>query len=658
MKNSCSISPFFQILLIQRKYIVAILFFILSFFTLSSSFSQGTKNRRAQTAYQNGQEYIKKRDFEKGIKLLERAVDLDNDYLEAHYAIGKHYHLIGNREKSKHHYRQAARIMPNDPRRINLYMVVAGDYLEEGKYEEANKLYQKSYQYAQSQSQKNIVVRGLALCKFGIEGTKNPLDIKPQRLSDTINARKLQYFAVLSADEEEMYFTARESTDPRSDEDILRSTKKEGNWQTPEKVTELNTPYNEGTCTISADGRTIIFTICEGGNRQVYGRCDLFISEKRGDKWSEPKNMGKLVNSQYWESQASLSADGKTIYFVSDRPGGQGRFDIWKSTQNDRGVWQSAQNMGKAINTAGDENSPFIHVNGKTLFFASNVHLGFGGFDLFRTEMDESEETGWKKPQNLGYPINTYTDQHSLFVTADGKTAYYSEGENGVIDIDLVRSDIYKFEMPQEIEITISRYIKGTVYDAKTKEKLGASVDLYNLTDTRVQSSVKSDPRNGRYLFVLNEGSNYALNVNKEGYLFQSLAFDYSTGTSENVTVDIYLEKAEKGSKVVLNNIFFDTDKWDLKEESKTELNLVTKYLQTNPKIKVQISGHTDNVGDKTYNQNLSEKRATSVVDYLINAGIPKEQLVIKGFGEAKPQVENNSVENKAKNRRIEFEIL
>jgi outer membrane protein OmpA-like peptidoglycan-associated protein len=181
---------------------------------------------------------------------------------------------------------------------------------------------------------------------------------------------------------------------------------------------------------------------------------------------------------------------------------------------------------------------------------------------------------------------------------------------------------------------------------------------LYNLSNKTIQSSVKSDPRNGKYLFVLNEGSNYALNVNKEGYLFQSLAFDYSEGTQENVTVDIYLEKAEKGSKVVLNNIFFDTDKCDLKEESKTELDLIVKYMQTNPKIKVQISGHTDNVGDKSYNQNLSEKRATSVVDYLINAGIPKEQLVIKGFGEVKPQVENNSPENKAKNRRIEFEIL
>jgi outer membrane protein OmpA-like peptidoglycan-associated protein len=206
--------------------------------------------------------------------------------------------------------------------------------------------------------------------------------------------------------------------------------------------------------------------------------------------------------------------------------------------------------------------------------------------------------------------------------------------------------------------MTVSRYIKGTVYDAKTKQKLEANIDLYNLSNKTIQSSVKSDPRNGKYLFVLNEGSNYALNVNKEGYLFQSLAFDYSEGTQENVTVDIYLEKAEKGSKVVLNNIFFDTDKWDLKEESKTELDLIVKYMQTNPKIKVQISGHTDNVGDRVYNQKLSEKRATSVVDYLINAGIPKEQLVIKGFGEVKPQVENNSPENKAKNRRIEFEIL
>ncbi|WP_375561858.1 OmpA family protein [Bernardetia sp. OM2101] len=653
MKNSYSVLSDF------RKYIIPCIFFVLSFFIISSiNFvsAQGTNNRRAQTAYQNGQDYIASRDFERGIKLLEKAIELDNDYFEAHYALGSHYHLLGNRDKSKLHFKEAARIMPNDPRRVSLYMIVAGDYLEEGNYEEANKLYQKSYQYAQSQSQKNVSIKGLAICKFGVEGMKNPLDIKPERLPDVINARKLQYFAVLSADEEEMYFTARDGDDPRADEDILRSVKKDSLWQTPEKVEELNTRSNEGTCTISADGRTIIFTVCENSGRQVYGSCDLFISEKKGDKWSEPQNMGNLINTKAWETQASLSADGRTLYFVSTRDGGYGRSDIWKSTRNDRGVWSAPQNLGEKINTAGEENSPFIHVNGKTLFFASDIHLGFGGFDLFKTEIDETDPKGWKKPENLGYPINTHTDQHSLFVTTDGKTAYYSDLKIGQRDI--IKSDIYKFEMPEEIEITVSRYIKGTVYDAKTKEKLGASVDLYNLTNKTIQSSVKSDPRNGKYLFVLNEGSNYALNVNKEGYLFQSLAFDYSEGTGENVTVDIYLEKAEKGSKVVLNNIFFDTDKWELKEESKTELDLVTKYLQTNPKIKVQISGHTDNVGDKTYNQKLSEKRATSVVDYLINAGIPKEQLVVKGFGEAQPQVENNSVENKAKNRRIEFEIL
>ncbi|WP_338812877.1 OmpA family protein [Bernardetia sp. Wsw4-3y2] len=660
MKNS------YSMVLNPNKYIVTILFFVLSFFTLSSSFSQGTSNRRAQTAYKNGQDYIANRDFDRGIQSFEKAVSLDNDYFEAHYALGSYYHILRNKAKSKLHFKEAARIVPNDPKRVNLYMVVAGDYLEEGKYEKANKLYQKSYQYAKSQSEKNSATRGLAICKFAETGIKNPLDIKPERVTDVINARKLQYFAVLTADEEEMYFTARESNHPRADEDILRSVKKDSIWQTPEKVTELNTQTNEGTCTISADGRTIIFTICEGSERRVYGRCDLFISEKQGDKWSEPKNMGNLINTSNWESQASLSADGRTLYFISDRSGGFGKTDIWKSTRNEKGEWEAPQNLGSQVNTAGEEYSPFIHVNGRTLFFSSDAHLGFGGFDLFKTEIDENSAKGWTKPQNLGYPINTYTDQQSLFVTADGKTAYYADGEtelqvdkqNNIIGQDLSNSFIYKFEMPKEIEIIVSRYIKGTVYDAKTKEKLGASIDLYNLTNKTIQSSIKSDPRNGKYLFVLNEGSNYALNVNKEGYLFQSLAFDYSEGTQENIVVDIYLEKAEKGSKVVLNNIFFDTDKWDLKDESKTELDLIVRYMQTNPKIKVQISGHTDNVGDKTYNQKLSEKRATSVVDYLINAGIPKTQLVIKGFGEVKPQVENNSPENKAKNRRIEFEIL
>ena len=447
MKNSCLVS------LVFRKHIAAILFFALSFliiFPINFIFAQGTSNRRAQTAYQNGQDYIANRDFERGIKLLEKAVELDDNYFEAHYALGSHYHLLRDKDKSKFHFKEAARIMPNDPRRVSLYMVVAGDYLEEGNYQEANKLYQKSYQYAQSQTQKNTAIKGLAICKFGIEGMKNPLDIKPERLPDVINARKLQYFAVLSADQEEMYFTAREGDDLRADEDILRSIKKDSVWQTPQKVEELNTKSNEGTCTISADGRTIIFTVCENSGRQVYGSCDLFISEKQGDTWSEPKNMGNLINTAAWETQASLSADGRTLYFVSTRDGGYGKSDIWKSNRNDRGVWSAPQNLGEKINTGGEENSPFIHVNGKTLFFASDIHLGFGGFDLFKTEIDETEKTGWKKPENLGYPINTHTDQHSLFVTTDGKTAYYSDLKIGQRDI--IKSEIYKFEMPEEIE--------------------------------------------------------------------------------------------------------------------------------------------------------------------------------------------------------------
>ena len=465
----------------------------------------------------------------------------------------------------------------------------------------------------------------------------------------------MQYFPVVTADQQELIFTRRLGGGPNEDEDLVISRKNQrGAWTEPQSISgNINSDLNEGTCAISADGRKLIFTSCVG--RDTYGSCDLFESNRIGDQWSRPTNLGLGVNSVEWESQPSLSADGRTLYFVSDRRGGMGRRDIWTSTLNQKGEWTKARNVGKAINTVNDEISPFIHVNNRILYFASNGLTGFGGYDLFFTERDTSS---WSEPVNMGSPINNHEDQFSLFITADGQKGYYSHEEDR--DGGYSVSFLYEILIPDAQQIRFkSNYVKGIVRDKETHEPLFATIELINLQEKEVESLIESDSVTGEYLIVLTQGSEYALYVNRRDYLFQSLNFNYvEMKNLEPIVLNVDLEKVHEGTRAVLENLFFDVDKYDLKEKSVTELQKMIKFLQDNPALKIEISGHTDNSGSADYNKQLSEKRARSVYDYLVKNGISPTRLVPKGYGSAMPTAENSTEEGRERNRRIEFKIL
>jgi outer membrane protein OmpA-like peptidoglycan-associated protein len=466
----------------------------------------------------------------------------------------------------------------------------------------------------------------------------------------------MQYFPVLTADQQELIFTRRMGGGPNDDEDLVISKKNpRGRWQEPQSLSKnINTQLNEGTCTISADGRKLIFTSCVG--RQGHGSCDLYESIRVGEEWTEPKNLGPNVNSAEWESQPSLSADGRTLYFVSDRRGGAGRRDIWMSLLSDKGEWTRAKNVGKPVNTIYDEISPFIHVNNKVLYFASNGLTGFGGYDIFSSERDST--TSWKMPENIGSPINNHEDQFSLFITADGKKGYYSHEE--MKDGGYSTSNIYEIEIPEEKRIRFkSNYVKGVVRDKHTRAPLSASIELINLETNETESLVSSDSVSGEYLIVLTQGAEYALYVNRKQYLFRSLNFNYSALKDyEPIVLDIDLEKATEGTTAILQNIFFDVDKYDLKEKSVTELQKILRFLRENPVVRVEISGHTDNSGSAPYNLQLSEKRAQSVYNYLVANGVEPGRLRPKGYGSSRALAANDSDEGRQKNRRIEFKIL
>jgi outer membrane protein OmpA-like peptidoglycan-associated protein/tetratricopeptide (TPR) repeat protein len=630
------------------------------FFTGFLAFGQGstslhTKNKKAIKQYQEANYHIKLRQFAEALNKLGDAVERDPDFLEAHLRMAFCYEVLREFRLQQVHLEEVVRISPKNPRYKNVYYSLGRGYFDQGKYEKAREMLQILYELGIS----NDFVRQEALkleenIRFAIQHIQKPLNIKPVPLPPVVNTFPQQYFPVLTADENVLIFTRRTGTSFHDDEDIYISEKDAfGEWQNPVSISpNINSQFNEGTCTISADGRILIFTTCEG--RESFGSCDLYMSQRLGSDWSVPENLGKEINSKAWESQPSLSADGRVLYFISDRKNGMGKRDIYVSERLEDGSWSQAVNAGPGVNTIDDEVSPFIHVNGKTLFFSSRGYPGFGGFDIYFTERIGSS---WTTPENIGYPINDHDDQVSLFITTNGENAYYSyevQGQEGK------KSLLYTFRFPDNENIVKgSNYLTGIVRDKKTDQPLKAEVELFDLDSNALINVFVSDPVSGRYLSILSEGGKYGLYVQKEGYLFESRTFNYTEGSlAEPLVQDFYLQPITVGAKTVLNNIFFEFDSYELKDESITELEKVLRFLELNPEISIEIEGHTDDVGSEAYNLELSSRRAESVYSFLLSRDISADRLVFKGYGESEPLMPNDSDANRALNRRIEFKVL
>ncbi len=640
----------------MRKF--ALFFILFTTLTFASQAQQelGTNNKRAASLYVESENYVIRRQYPQAISLLNQALNRDYKFAEAHLRLATCYRAIEDNAGAIKHFTEVIKLKPQDPRYSMAYFVLAEINIKEGKYDEAIELLNQHQKIAPKGNLLDEGARMLQNSQFAMQAINNPVEFNPEPLSSKVNVFQLQYFPVLTADEKTLFFTARNGNARTDDEDIFISTKDNfGDWTTPESISRnINTRFNEGTCSISADGRMMIFTACEG--RQGYGSCDLYVTYKIGEEWSVPNNLGPNINSPQWDSQPSLSADGNTLYFVSNRPGGIGNRDIYVSYRNEAGDWTMAQNLGEPLNTSSDEVSPFIHANGLTFFFASNGHPGFGGFDLFSSEIDVNNQ--WGVPKNVGYPINTSEDQVSLFIAASGTTAYYAnEKKQGNQYVD---SKIYSFELPPQLQVTRGvNYVKGRVVDAITQRPIVATVELYDLETDELSSRVKSDSLTGEYLITLTKGSEYALYVNKNGYLFDSRYFSFQEDDSVNPELaDILLNKINRGESVNLNNIFFDFDKFVLREKSKTELKKIIAFLNAYPDIKIEIEGHTDNVGSAQYNLELSRNRALSVYEYLLENGIADNRVYYKGYGMEKPIATNETEEGRQQNRRIAFKIL
>jgi outer membrane protein OmpA-like peptidoglycan-associated protein/tetratricopeptide (TPR) repeat protein len=492
------------------------------------------------------------------------------------------------------------------------------------------KTYQFAIDYQQSHPDKNYV-------------------FAPQNMGDSINTSDLEYFPSLTIDGKKLIFTKRIN----NKESFFESDREKEVWEKAfPLIGKINSQDNNvGAQNISQDGQWLIYTGCNFPEGE--GSCDLYISYLTKNGWSEPQNLGRNVNSEFWESTPSLSPDKRDLYFSSNRTGGYGGKDIWVSHRTEKGNWGVPENLGPDINTSGDESTPFIHADNQTLYFNSNGLPCYSEKpDLFVTR--KLADGKWSKPENLGYPINTIDDEGSMIVDAGGKTAYYSSDK-----IDTKGGlDIYTFELRKDLRPLKTLWAKGKVYDKKTNAGLPSTVVLTDVNSRQTISKLQTDEE-GNYLITLPVGKDYAFNVHRKGYLFYSQNYNMdSTSTDSVFNVDIPLEPIEANAKIILKNVFFDTKKTDLKPASTTELDNVVRLMNENPNMKILISGFTDNVGKPADNLKLSTGRAVAVVNYLVAKGLKKERLSFKGFGEAKPIATNDTEEGRALNRRTELSVV
>ena len=486
---------------------------------------------------------------------------------------------------------------------------------------------------------------------FAVEyAGKNPVSgyvFAPVNMGSNINSPYLEYYPSLTIDGSKMVFTRRID----NDEDFYESNFVNGAWSKAEPLLgKVNTNLNEGAQNISQDGELLVFTGCNYPEGE--GSCDLYFSVRNNSGWTEAQNLGPLINTEFWESSPSLSPDKKALYFASNRPGGYGGKDIWVSYRQPNGRWGEPQNAGGTINTSGDEGCPFMHADNQTLYFNSNGHTGYGMTDLFLTR--RLSDSAWTEPENLGYPINTINDEGSLIVASDGKTSYYasdrSDTKGGL--------DIYTFALREDIRPVKTLWVKGKVYDKKTKAGLPSAVELADVNTRKLATRIQTDEE-GNYLVTLPVGKDYAFNVNRRGYLFYSDNFSLKNNAADSPHVkDIPLQPIEAGAQVVLRNIFFETKQFSLQPSSAGELDKLAALMNDNPRMKIQISGHTDNVGQPKDNLSLSENRARAVVSYLLTRGISPQRMVSKGYGAEKPIADNTTENGRALNRRTELSVL
>lgn len=643
----------------------------------------------AKQALEDGIELYEKQQYELAINKFDAANKFNPNNAELNFLIGKSYlaSRILDKKKALQYLLKAYDLNPTIGQKIHLFLGQA--YHFNAEWTKAIDEYQKEKALltkTEYSKEAPVLDKKIKECNYGISYQKNPVRVFVDNLGPQINSKYAEYGACITTDESMIFFTSRrndsygsakDETDDHFLEDIYMSNRINGQWQKAKNLgSPINTDNHDATCGLSLDGKTIF--IYRGTNLG-----DLYEADFLNGTWTKPEMLNKNVSTNHRETSASLSFDGKTLFFVSDRGDlSLGGLDIFMSKKDSKGRWGVPTNLGPIINTPYDEEGIFAHPDGKTLYFSSRGHTTMGGFDVFKSVFENGQ---WTEPQNLGYPINHPDDDVFFVVNANGKRAYYASTQDGgygqedlyVItmlgpekpmilnteDIWLSNSALPTTDIVIEPKIPVSTnqltLFKGRIIDSLTKLPLVADILMIDNNLNQEIGRFVSDNQTGKFLVTLPSGNNYNVTAKAEGYLFQSVNFDIPKGGDYQVIEkDIILNKVAVGMVIVLNNIFFDNDKFTLRKESEAELDNLHKLLTDNPTLKIEIDGHTDNRGGEDYNQKLSENRARAVVTYLVGKGISQSRLTYKGLGLTKPIANNASDEGRQLNRRTEFRIV
>ncbi|MGQ1786672.1 MULTISPECIES: OmpA family protein [unclassified Saccharicrinis] len=644
---------------------------VLTLSLMADAQNLSTQSKKAATLYKKGLSFYKSHKYELAERPLVQAINKDPQFIEAHLLLSE----VSFEKKdysSQIDYLEKVVGLDSTFFIFSYYNLgVANFKIKE--FEKAEGWFKKYSAKTKDDEQKKKAEDWLARVRFAQKTIEKQLVIEAENLGPAVNSKNNEYWPSITADGQTLVYTVMVERDSlvtkmpyanamanRYHEDFFRSVKDEsGEWSNRTQLSApLNSMSNEGAQTLSSDGNWMFFTAC--GRSDSKGSCDIYFSQRTATGWSSPKNIGAPVNTPYWESQPSFASDGKTLYYTSSRPGGKGGNDIWRASllgikSDGTPFFGKPENLGDKVNTPSNEISPFIHPDNKTLYFASEGWPGMGKADLFMSRMKDDKIDS--DPINLGVPINTEGDEVGLIVTASGDKAYFSSDRLGE---SFGGKDIYSFDMPKEIRPLSVSYVKGRVFDIRTGEKLKASFELKDLSNGKMVVQALSNGFSGEFLVCLPADGSYALNVSKKGYLFYSDNFRMdSTATANDPQIlDIYLKPLEVGEQIVLNNIFFETDSYELKPESEVELKKLLLFLKENAQTNFQLLGYTDNVGSAAYNQKLSMQRAQQVYQYLVDAGVDTSRLSFKGEGMNNPVESNETEQGRAKNRRTEMKIV
>lgn len=642
--------------------------------------------------------------YSQALNFYLKANDFNDKSSHVNFQIGVCYLNTTNKFKALEYFEKAFKLNPNKHPDIHFYLG-RGHHLQ-SEWKEAIQHYEAHKKRLNQQEQLAEIMEANKLifeCKSGKELVKDPTRVWIDNMGENVNSEYPDYGMIMTADASEIYFTSRRPStlggdkDPAIDqyfEDVYTSNKFSSNtWMPAINAGEpINTKGHDAAVSLSPDGGKIIVYIDDKGDGNLYE------SVKENNEWSKPEKFDEPINSDYHEASAWYTSDGKRLFFVSERPkekrGNPQDRDIfvaeWDAEEEE---WTNAQRLPEEVNTKYNEDGIYVHPDGKTIYFSSKGHNSMGGYDVFKSVLQE--DGSWSKAENMGYPINTPDDDVFFLVAANGRDAYItSYREDGFGDKDLYKvtllgdekepilmaedlllanaeapSSAVVIEPKVEVKKTQLAILKGIVRDDKTKEPLKSSIELVDNETNEVIAEFTSDGKTGRFLVSLPGGKNYGIAVKADGYLFHSENFNVQQNESyKEVEKNIDLKKVSVGQSIVLRNIFFDLNKYTLRDESQNELMRLTKLMNENPSLKIEISGHTDSRGSAAYNKELSKNRAKAVVEYLIGKGVNKDRLVYAGYGEEQPintDAEISKLKRRSEvedahqeNRRTEFKVL